>query len=121
MVTVNCLADSILTLVPYSGDQTKYNLHLVDSYRETLKAPYISNDELDIFRKILVKVPMPNRSLIVMYGPARYQFEHSVLRDDITTRRVCIAYREFTPFYLNGGNETDKGKSVLDMATSFWQ
>lgn len=118
---MNCLADSILTLVPYKGDAKKYNLELVESYRDSLLAPLIGSDELAKYEGILVKVPMPSRSLIVLYGPARYQFEHSVLREDINTRRVCIAYREFTPSYLSGGTEVDKGSAVLQTATKFWQ
>lgn len=63
---------------------------------------------------------MPNRSLIILYGPPRYQFEHSVLRTDIPSRRVCIAYREFTPLYLNNGAHADQGKPILETATHFW-
>lgn len=63
---------------------------------------------------------MPNRSLIVLYGSPRYQFEHSVLRPDVTARRVCIAYREFTPMYLENGESYDKGEPILQTAKSFW-
>lgn len=69
---------------------------------------------------MLIKVPMPNRSLIVMYGPPRYQFEHSVLRLDVKSRRVCIAYREFTPIYLKNGDQFEKGEPILQTARSFW-
>lgn len=69
---------------------------------------------------MLIKVPMPNRSLIVLYGSPRYQFEHSVLRTDVTSRRVCIAYREFTPMYLESGPQSEKGEPVLETAKSFW-
>lgn len=63
---------------------------------------------------------MPNRSLIVLYGAPRYQFEHSVLRPDITSRRVCIAYREFTPMYLANGERFEKSALVFETAKSFW-
>lgn len=64
---------------------------------------------------------MPARSLIVLYGPARYQFEHCVLREDITHRRVCIAYREFTPFYRPDGDKFDTaGNVVLNKAKLYW-
>lgn len=64
---------------------------------------------------------MPALSLIVLYGPARYQFEHCVLREDITHRRVCLAYREFTSFYLPTGDKYENnGKDVLDRAKLFW-
>lgn len=58
-------------------------------------------------------------SLMVMYGPARYQFEHAVLREDIRGRRVCLAYREFTPMYLEGGDDYEKSELVLENARKF--
>lgn len=70
---------------------------------------------------------MPNRSLIVLYGPARYQWEHCVLREDIVGRRVCVAYREFTPPYLSrhgDDNESEKSvevsRAVLEQSKVFW-
>lgn len=63
---------------------------------------------------------MPNRSLIVLYGAPRYQFEHSVLRTDIKSRRVCIAYREFTPMYLANGESYEKSAPIFETAKSFW-
>lgn len=120
VVTVNCLSDSILTLVRYKGDIKRYNLPLVATYRNSLLAPLATEAELEKFTEVSVLVPMPNRSLIVLYGPARYQFEHSVLRTDITSRRVCIAYREFTPMYLNNGCHAEQGQTITKKSQSFW-
>lgn len=65
-------------------------------------------------------ISIPNSlSLIVLYGPARYQFEHSVLREDVTERRVCIAYREFTPMYIDGLDKP-KGEPVREKSQIFW-
>lgn len=99
----------------YTGDQKRYNLPIVESYSSQLISPLTTEDNLDQFNNMLIKVPMPNRSLIVLYGSPRYQFEHSVLRTDVISRRVCIAYREFTPMYLG-----EKGESILKTAKSFW-
>lgn len=64
---------------------------------------------------------MPRKSLIVLYGSPRYQWEHSVLREDISERRVCIAYREFTPPYLQNGNKhNEAAKLTLEQAQQFW-
>jgi len=68
-----------------------------------------------------VRVPLPRRSLLVMYGEPRYDWEHCVLREDIVDRRVVIAYREFTPTYLPGGREGDFGKGILKTAERFWE
>lgn len=121
VVTVNCLSDSILTLVRYKGDAKRYNLPIVESYQGSLLAPLATQEELVKFNDISIKVPMPNRSLIVLYGPARYQFEHSVLRTDIASRRVCIAYREFTTMYLPNGCHADRGQRILEISQLFWE
>lgn len=63
---------------------------------------------------------MPRRSLIVLYGSPRYQWEHCVLREDIISRRVCIAYREFTTMYLPDGCKNMEGKIILDKSIEFW-
>lgn len=104
----------------YKGDKNRYNLPLVQSYESQLRSPLLTEAQLMDYDQILIKVPMPNCSLIVMYGPARYQFEHSVLRKDITARRVCIAYREFTPMYLEHGNYSNRGVPILETAQHFW-
>ncbi len=94
---------------------------MVDKYRSTLLANLLDENELNRFDDLVIRIPMPVLSLIVLYGPARYQFEHCVLRDDITHRRVCIAYREFTPFYLCDGEKYENaGKDVLDKAKLYW-
>lgn len=56
----------------------------------------------------------------MLYGQARYVWEHRVLREDIKERRVCLAYREFTPPFLAGGNWENEGSEILDTANSFW-
>lgn len=115
IVTVNLLSDSILTMTPYRGVKTKYNLQFVpEKYMQLQSADEIKEDN------IAVRIPMPRRSLLVMYGQARYWWEHMVLREDITKRRVCIAYREFTPPYLKGGTKEDQGWDILEKAQIFW-
>lgn len=127
VITVNCLGDAVLTLNLYKDclekqlqDITKYNLDLVPTYEHQLLQPLMASEQLKMFEDKIIRIPMPCLSLIVLYGPARYQFEHSVLREDIQERRVCLAYREFTPMYLEGGLSHNKGVEVLKNATNFW-
>lgn len=82
----------------FKGDTKRYNLPVVNSYASELKLPLATLEQLHSFDAMLIKVPMPNRSLIVMYGMPRYQFEHSVLRTDINTCLICITFREFSLF-----------------------
>lgn len=57
---------------------------------------------------------------MVIYGETRYHWEHAVLREDIKTRRVCIAYREFTPPFMDNGAQNAIGREIRDKAKNFW-
>ncbi|KAK8736243.1 hypothetical protein OTU49_004888 [Cherax quadricarinatus] len=70
--------------------------------------------------KGVVRVPMPRRSLLILYGPARYDWEHGILREDIPSRRVCITYRELTPTYLSYGPKVEIGEHILKASKYFW-
>ncbi|KAI8121213.1 hypothetical protein FF38_02529 [Lucilia cuprina] len=127
VVTVNCLGDSVLSLTLYKdalekplAEISKYNLDLVTKYENELLKPLMGTEELQLFKDKVIRILMPNLSLIVLYGPARYQFEHSVLREDVLERRVCLAYREFTPMYLEGGDSYEKGRIVTENSLKFW-
>lgn len=132
IITVNCLSDSVLTMTRYHGDTKKYNLHCAEKYcplvkpdgsinlecRDLDKTAYEaskSQDDLDV----VVRIPMPRRSLLVFYGEPRYHWEHCVLREDISSRRVCIAYREFTPPYMQNGCHEEAG-NLVRQAKTFW-
>ncbi|XP_030376648.1 alpha-ketoglutarate-dependent dioxygenase alkB homolog 4 [Scaptodrosophila lebanonensis] len=121
VVTVNCLGDAVLTLTVYEPQQvSKYNLDQVREYEQSLLAPLLPERELAAYKGKVLRIPMPNLSLIVLYGPARYQFEHAVLREDVRERRVCIAYREFTPMYIDG-KDKPQGDGVRAKSMVFWR
>lgn len=65
IITVNVLGDSILTMIPYRGSIDKYNLNCVEN---------IENTDLQE-EKIVVRLPMPEGSLMILYGSARYSFQ----------------------------------------------
>ena len=122
-MTVNMLSDSVLGLTVYKNkdeSNKRYNLDLVERYKDKLISPYFEEHELEFFADKVIRVPMPRRSLLVMYGAPRYQFEHSVLREDVGTRRVCLAYREFTPNYLKGGSEYELSENIFNAAKNFF-
>lgn len=115
IVTVNCIGDSILTLtkhVPLYPQQ--YNIDLVNEYKNQLISPL----EESIVDNVAIRIPMPEKSLLILYGPPRYQYEHSVLREDITTRRVAIAYREFTIPYLKSGQKFNEAQEIFKLCES---
>ncbi|XP_030760782.1 alpha-ketoglutarate-dependent dioxygenase alkB homolog 4 [Sitophilus oryzae] len=130
IVTVNLLSDSVLTLT-YNKRPEKYNLDLVSSYPQVLDYDGdLLNSKNNISFNIeplnseiiypVVRVPMPKYSLLVMYGNARYNYEHRIFREDITDRRVCLAYREFTPTYLENGAYFEEGNLVTQKAKIYW-
>ncbi|RZC33816.1 hypothetical protein BDFB_003819 [Asbolus verrucosus] len=122
IVTVNLLSDSVLTMT-YNRKSNYYNLDHVGTYPSVLDPtrecyrikPYKPETNYPI-----VRIPMPNRSLLVLYNSARYDWEHQVLREDVRERRVCIAYREFTPPYLQNGVKHDEGEKILIKAQQYW-
>ena len=137
IVQLNLLSDSYLTCTPHNGSLEKYNLSDVGLYPSILSedgntvllnpfqgkshsAPYkFVHDFQD--RNVAVKIPLPARSLLIMTGLARYQWEHAILREDVTSRRIVIAYRELTPPYLPGGGEQQLGQDILCQAEQFWE
>ncbi|KAL4714093.1 hypothetical protein ACJJTC_008447 [Scirpophaga incertulas] len=131
IVTVNCLSDTVLTMTRFKGDNKKYNLSCATEYSPILdcKGQIISDSNmLNAFEiskpttedDVIIRIPMPRRSLLVIYGEPRYHWEHCVLREDISSRRVCIAYREFTPPYLSKGKEESIGEEIRNRAKLFF-
>lgn len=124
IITVNLISDSVLTMTP-NMQSTRYNLDCVEHYPSVLNEKGDFNQTEECFRineailDKIVRIPMPRRSLLVMYNSARYDWEHQVLREDIKSRRVCIAYREFTPNYLPTGSNYEEAKPILENALVF--
>ncbi|KAF7996143.1 hypothetical protein HCN44_010809 [Aphidius gifuensis] len=118
IVTVNVIGDSVLTMTKFSGPNTKYNLPDLDTYPPVVERQQPNADV--IVGDVVIRLPMPARSLMILYGPSRYEWEHSVLREDIDLRRVCIAYREFTPPYLSSGKNSHETIEILEKSKNFW-
>lgn len=127
IVTVNLLSDSVLTMT-YNDQPDRYNLNCVKEYPAVLNSNGHKNYSGSPFKITLgnsedypvIRIPMPRRSLLVLYGSARYDWEHQVLREDIGERRVCLAYREFTPPYLERGQHSEQSKVIFERANNFY-
>jgi len=140
IVQLNLMSDTYLTLLPFeSTEPVRYNLQDVAKYPKVMNDktgevkfnPFESTDETwksnqaysienSIDKKYVIKIPLPRRSLLIMYGNPRYDWEHCVLRKDISSRRIVIAYREFTPTYLPNGEEESIGEEILLQAEKFF-
>ncbi|XP_039518457.1 alpha-ketoglutarate-dependent dioxygenase alkB homolog 4 [Pimephales promelas] len=69
--------------------------------------------------EVRVAVPLPRRSLVVLYGEARHRWKHAIHRKDIHGRRVCCTFRELSAEFLQGGEREKLGSELLDLALSF--
>jgi len=157
IVQVNLMSDSMLTLLPFTGDPYRYNLAEVSTYPKVMDDlsgriqfnPFQSVVEPEVLRTVtaaglrncgsnndvvkvkpfqvepcdlkrVIRIPLPRRSLLLLYGNPRYNWEHCILRRDITTRRIVIAYRELTPTFLPKGPEENIGREILAKAQCFF-
>ena len=61
IVTVNVLGDSVLTMIPYRGSSNRYNLDCIENTQNTGMSDH----------NIVVRLPMPQGSLMILSGSAR--------------------------------------------------
>ena len=139
IVQLNLLSDSFLTLIPFQGDEktpSRYNLPDVKNYPRILNChgdvqynPFRKDANWNVSTNFQVdhpaenysiRIPLPRRSLLVLFGNPRYNWEHCILRKDIESRRIVIAYRELTPPYLPNGPDEIIGRDILEKAAMFF-
>ena len=89
LVTLNLLADTVLTFV--------------DDGQPTLS----------------VLVTLHRRSLVVVSGPARYTWKHAIQRQHITSRRVAMTFRELSAEFSVGGTNDSVGKELITSASNY--
>uniref|UniRef100_A0A670Y0R3 AlkB homolog 4, lysine demethylase n=1 Tax=Pseudonaja textilis TaxID=8673 RepID=A0A670Y0R3_PSETE len=116
LVSLNLLSDTVLSMSCDSED----NLQLVPLVlQETKEITDCSSTKLVPLREILVAIYLPQRSLVVLSGPARYQWKHAIYRNHIKSRRICITFRELTAEFGLGGEQEELGNNLLDIALTF--
>lgn len=62
--------------------------------------------------RLCVRVPLPARSIAVVYGAARFAWQHAILADDVRGIRTSITLRTLAPAL----RETPAGQQVLARA-----
>lgn len=113
--TLNLLSDAALTLTrPSAASAARYNLGLVEA---PARPPGPGVREPD---GAVVRLPLPRRALVVLFGEARYEWEHAVLREDVLERRVCLTYRELAPPFRGSGPQARVGAEILERARVFF-
>ncbi|XP_041052738.1 alpha-ketoglutarate-dependent dioxygenase alkB homolog 4 [Carcharodon carcharias] len=71
------------------------------------------------YKDVEVAINLPRRSLIALYGDARYKWKHGIYREDIKSRRICCTFRELSEEFSHGGNQEALGKELVDIALRF--
>ena len=61
-----------------------------------------------------IRAPLPARSLAILFGPARYAWEHGVLACDIQNRRTSITIRTMGQAL----SETEEGQRLLELCSA---
>ena len=89
LVTLNLLSDTVLTFV----------------------------DDSQPMQSVLVTVP--RRSVVVVWGPARYKWKHAVQRHHVTARRVAMTFRELSAEFAVGGASDGIGKELVTVSSNY--
>ena len=71
----------------------------------------VDRHEATEFDPSCVRVPLPAGSLAILFGPARYAWEHGILACDISARRTSITIRTMG----DSLKETESGKRLLEL------
>ena len=66
-----------------------------------------------------ILVTMPRRSLVIVGGEARYQWNHAIHRIHISHLRMAMTLREMTPEFLAGGVRESNGTALIDIANTY--
>ncbi|XP_018429253.1 PREDICTED: alpha-ketoglutarate-dependent dioxygenase alkB homolog 4 [Nanorana parkeri] len=69
--------------------------------------------------EVEVAICLPRRSLVVLYGEARYSWKHAIYRQHIKQRRVCSTFRELSAEFMAGGVQEKLGQMLLEIALAF--
>ncbi|XP_051891734.1 alpha-ketoglutarate-dependent dioxygenase alkB homolog 4 [Pristis pectinata] len=135
LVSINLLSETILSMTCDSEDFLQ--LHLTEMLHNAQQNELINGNSESIFNfhsdtsghckgqrsvpynEIEIAIHVPRRSLIVLYGNARYKWKHGIYRQDINSRRICSTFRELSEEFGEGGKQEALGKELLDIALSF--
>ena len=122
LVTLNLLSHTILTFStpphPHKSMSSQPKTSTVDD--SLPPQPSLPSSPSLLPQSVQLHVPLPRRSLVIVSGPARHVWHHSIKREHIVSRRVAVTLRELTPEFLPGGTSyEDVGQIVLETASKF--
>jgi len=107
------------------GSASNLDFHVDDTfaYGELIAALSLESDSVMTFlpgtdemspadASYCVRVPLPARSLALVYGPARYDWQHAILADDIAGRRTSVTIRCLSEVL----SQTETGRALVEQA-----
>ncbi|XP_053562227.1 alpha-ketoglutarate-dependent dioxygenase alkB homolog 4 [Bombina bombina] len=138
LVSLNLLSKTVLTmtcdsldtfqLMPLLEQRTESNngitSNLKQSHNMNITQPFCHVDnKLQTnhvpYGEVEVAICLPQRSLVVLYGDARYKWKHAIRREYIENRRICCTFRELSEEFSAGGKEEKLGHMLLQIAIGF--
>ena len=113
LVTLNLLSHTILTFsTPPHPHTSQLQTTTDDNSLQSQASP--------LAHSVQLHMPLPQRSLVVVSGPARHIWHHSIKREHIVSRRIAVTLRELTSEFLPGGSSYDEvGQNLLETASKF--
>uniref|UniRef100_A0A8C4JIQ2 AlkB homolog 4, lysine demethylase n=1 Tax=Dromaius novaehollandiae TaxID=8790 RepID=A0A8C4JIQ2_DRONO len=117
LVSLNLLSKTVLSMSCDSED----SIQLFPSFsKEKELSPSGSLAQTLVpSKEVTVAIHLPRRSLVVLYGDARYKWKHAIYRKHIEHRRICVTFRELSAEFSAGGRHEELGKELLGIALSF--
>uniref|UniRef100_A0A8C8BEV3 AlkB homolog 4, lysine demethylase n=1 Tax=Otus sunia TaxID=257818 RepID=A0A8C8BEV3_9STRI len=114
LVSLNLLSKTVLSMSCDSED----SIQLFSTCSKE-NGELLPSGSLVPSREVTVAIQLPRRSLVVLYGDARYKWKHAIYRKHIEHRRVCVTFRELSAEFSAGGRREEQGKELLEIALSF--
>ncbi|XP_010145948.1 PREDICTED: alpha-ketoglutarate-dependent dioxygenase alkB homolog 4, partial [Eurypyga helias] len=119
LVSLNLLSKTVLSMSCDSGDSIQLFPTCTCKNSGEEGIGHLLPPRLVPSQEVTVAIPLPRRSLVVLYGDARYRWKHAIHRKHIERRRVCVTFRELSAEFSAGGRHEELGKELLEIALSF--
>uniref|UniRef100_H3AG79 AlkB homolog 4, lysine demethylase n=1 Tax=Latimeria chalumnae TaxID=7897 RepID=H3AG79_LATCH len=119
LISLNLLSDTILSMSCDSQDLLSFSKTGTARSCRSSSVHGSSVFHSIPYNEIEVAVHLPRRSLVVLYGAARYQWQHAIHRYNIRSRRICCTFRELSIEFSCGGKQEALGETLLGVALCF--
>uniref|UniRef100_A0A8C8REJ0 AlkB homolog 4, lysine demethylase n=1 Tax=Pelusios castaneus TaxID=367368 RepID=A0A8C8REJ0_9SAUR len=122
LVSLNLLSKTVLSMSCDSEDSLQLFATLSQGICENSdrhNIDYSFPPRLVPYKDITVAIHLPRRSLVALYGDARYKWKHAIYRKHIEHRRICVTFRELSAEFTLGGKQEELGKALLEIALTF--